>query len=316
MKLQTNIPLQQQEPKINYDSKLLLMGSCFIDNIGGKLSYYKFNRLQNPFGVLFHPVAIEKLISKALQKEYFTSEDLYEQQGYWFCFEVHSSLYASTKGELLELLNSKLDYFREYITTASHIIITFGTAWVYRHIARDSIVANCNKLPQHNFKKELLDVEILKKSMATTFSQIKTVNELATIIVTVSPIRHIKDGFVENTISKAHLISALHNNSYKPICFPSYEIMMDQLRDYRFYKEDMIHPNETAITIIWDAFKDVWISKETTSLFKKIESIQSRLQHKPFRPESSEHQQFLDTLKTDIDNLKKEFPQLNFLENS
>lgn len=322
MKLQTNIPLTPQENPIDYTSKVLLLGSCFVENIGEKLEYYKFPNLQNPFGILFHPIAIEKLVSRAIQNNLFKEEDVYFHNEFWYCFEVHSSVYASEKELLLQILNEKLVKLRAYLLSASHIIITFGTAWVYRFIESNSIVANCNKIPQKKFTKELLSVDAVAASIRNTISHIKDINPKVNFIATISPVRHIKDGFVENSRSKAHLISGLQvvveealkkEKSMSQVeVFPSYEIMMDELRDYRFYKEDMIHPNNTAISIIWNAFNEVWISSDTNESQKDIEVIQSGLKHKPFHPESKGHQQFLDKLKDKIASLQKKFPSIKF----
>ncbi len=319
MKLQTNIPLTPQENQIDYKSKVLLLGSCFVENIGGKLEYYKFQNLQNPFGILFHPIAIEKLVSRAIHNTLFKEEDVYFHNELWYCFEVHSSVNDSEKEVLLNLLNNMLLEFRVYLQSASHIILTLGTSWVYRFIETNSIVANCNKIPQKKFNKELLSIESIGISIQNIFSLIKEVNPKASIITTVSPIRHIKDGFVENTRSKAHLIAAIHKvlsekklETNPKVYFPSFELMMDELRDYRFYKEDMIHPNNTAISIIWEAFSEVWISSDTKELRNEIEVIQSGLLHKPFHPESKAHLQFLQKLNDKIASLQKKIPSIKF----
>ena len=148
MKLQTNIPLTLQENQIDYNSKVILLGSCFVENVGEKLEYYKFQNLQNPFGILFHPIAIEKLVSRAIHNTLFKEEDIYFHNELWYCFDVHSSIFASEKELLVALLNEKLLKLRAYLLSASHIIVTFGTAWVYRFIETNRIVANCNKIPQ------------------------------------------------------------------------------------------------------------------------------------------------------------------------
>ena len=318
MKLQTNISITPQKKQIDYTSNILLLGSCFVENIGEKLDDVKFQTLQNPFGILFHPIAIEKIIVRAFTNVPFTEEDIFFKNEHWYCFEVHSTINGTHKDEYLTLLNSKLEVLKEYLINSSHIIVTFGTAWVYRFLETQKIVANCFKIPQKEFDKELLSVGEISNSLSNIISLIEKHNSKASIIITVSPVRHLKDGFVENNLSKAHLITAIHqvlnsevaseNHNY----FPSYEIMMDELRDYRFYKEDMIHPNNIAISIIWEAFNKAWISSNTESLQKEIKSIQSSLKHKPFNPESKEHQLFLKGLKAKIITLKESIPYLKF----
>tara|TARA_R110002020_G_scaffold133625_1_gene298151 strand:- start:82 stop:1056 length:975 start_codon:yes stop_codon:yes gene_type:complete len=324
MKLQTEIPLKPEENQIDYASKILLLGSCFSENIGEKFDYFKFQNLQNPFGVIFNPVSIEKLIVRAVENRAFSEEDIFQHKGIWKCFEVHSELSSLDKNEFLNNLNSALQNLREALFSSTHIIFTFGTAWVYRTInastplSTGKIVANCHKLPQQNFAKELLSMEEISKSLQTIFYKISTVNPAAVLINTVSPVRHIKDGFSENSLSKAHLISAIHQSLSLPMqskrhyYFPSFEIMMDELRDYRFYAEDMLHPNKTAIEIIWQKFSKVWISSETETLQKEIASIQNGLKHRPFNPEGADHLQFSEKLQQKITSLKKLFPHIQF----
>ena len=269
MKLQTQIPIKkQQHNQIDYTSKLFLVGSCFSENIGNKLNYFKFQATQNPFGILFHPKSIETFITNAINKKVYSESDLVFQNERWHCFDAHSSLSSSDKNELLENLNSAIVSTNNKLKKTSHIIITLGTAWVYRFIETDEIVANCHKIPQKKFLKELLTVDEITESLEAIIALLKSINRDVNIIFTVSPVRHLKDGFIENTQSKAHLIAGIHNtiNAPKNInYFPSYELMMDELRDYRFYAEDMIHPNTTAINYIWEKFTDTWFSAEIAS---------------------------------------------------
>lgn len=320
MKLQTEILLQSEENQIDYSSKILLLGSCFSENIGAKFDYFKFYNLQNPFGVIFNPVSIEKLIIRAIDNKPFSYVDIFQHDQIWKCFETHSELGSLDKHDFLQNLNSALQNLREALFNSSHIILTIGTAWVYRHLEKNEIVANCHKLPQQNFKKELLSIETILASIQNSIESISAVNPNTSFIITVSPVRHIKDGLVENSLSKAYLISAIHNFinlrssivNRQSFYFPSYEIMMDELRDYRFYAEDMMHPNKTAIKIIWQKFSGVWISSKTDSLQKEIASIQNGLNHKPFNPKSAEHIHFLGKVQQKISSLKKLFPDIQF----
>lgn len=315
MKLQTQIIVTPEWNQIDYDSSILLLGSCFVEHIGEKLEYYKFQNLQNPFGIVFHPLAIEKLVTRAINETDFTENDIFFHLEQWHCFEVHSVLSASDKDVFLKSLNESLRKLRDYVLTASHIVFTYGTAWVYRYIETDTVVANCHKVPQKKFLKELLSVEEVSASIDNTIALIKSVNNNAICIHTVSPVRHLKDGFVENTQSKAHLIAGLHqvveprNHIHY---FPSYEIVIDELRDYRFYTEDMLHPNKTAISIIWKKFKEVWIASETNELQKEIGTIQAGLQHRPFNPESDAHRLFLKDLQEKINILQQKITHLKF----
>lgn len=314
MNLQTQIPLFPKEPKIDYHSKVVLLGSCFTENISGKLDYFKFQNVQNPFGIVFNPVSIENLVLRALSEDVFTEDDLFQHQELWHCFEVHSSLSSIDKDSVLQHLNQKLLAFKKQIEEASHIVITLGSAWVYWHEERSQLVANCHKIPQDQFQKNALPIDTITKSLSTIVSVIRQVNKNAAFIFTVSPVRHIKDGFEENMQSKAHLISAIHKMKEEVDAhyFPSFEIMMDELRDYRFYEKDMLHPNELAIDYIWEKFKTVWIDPETETLQKEIATIQKGLLHKPFNPNSEAHLKFREALLSRIKILKKSLPHIDF----
>ena len=315
MKLQTQIPLKKEtRNQIAYQSKILLLGSCFSENIGDKLSYFKFQSAQNPFGILFHPKAIENFITNTINKKEYCSEDFIFQSETWHSFDAHSSLSSVNENELLNKLNASISITNRALKEASHIIITLGTSWVYRFIETDAIVANCHKVPQKKFLKELLTVAEITESLAAMIVLLKSVNKDISVLFTVSPVRHLKDGFTENTRSKAHLIAAIHqvlgyqNVSY----FPSYEIMMDELRDYRFYAEDMIHPNKTAINYIWERFVETWFLDETLSTMKEIDVIQKGILHRPFQENTAQHQQFLENLEAKKEKIQKEFSFIHF----
>jgi len=316
MKLTTPIKLSRQNPPINYSSKVLLLGSCFAQNMGAKLEYYKFQQCTNPFGILFHPVAIEKLITRAVNQIWFTSKDVFLQNEQWHCFLTHSKLSNTSEEDLISALNSALEKLRFSLLEASHVVFTFGTAWVYKHLEKDTIVANCHKVPQKEFVKHLLSPDDVSDVLLGIETKLRTINPTCSIINTVSPVRHIKDGLIANSRSKAHLIAGVQEivspeklNYY----FPSYEIMMDELRDYRYYKEDLIHPNQTAIAIIWNAFTGSWICPETAALQKKIATIQSGLLHTPFNGHSKAHIHFKKDLETKISEIKEQLPWATFL---
>lgn len=324
MKLQTHIPLAKQPTNlIDYHSKILLLGSCFVENMGEKLSYFKFQHLQNPFGIIFNPVSLARIIERSLKQQYYTENDIFFHNDLWHCFEAHSELSHSNKEAFLNTLNELVDSTHKQLHASTHIIITLGTAWVYRFMETNSIVANCHKVPQKQFTKELLSVDDITKSLETIINLIKSVNSKATFIFTVSPVRHIKDGFVENTRSKAHVIAAVHDVIQKKLAainhqpptnhyFPSYEIIMDELRDYRFYSEDMLHPNQTAIHYIWEVFKHVWISMEAFKTMDRVDHIQKGLLHKPFNPTSKAHQDFLQKLEAEKLEVQKKHAHITF----
>lgn len=318
MKLQTQIPLEKAKHQIDYNSQLVLLGSCFVENIGEKLDYFKFQNLQNPFGILFHPLTIEKLVTRSVQKQPYTEEDVFFLNERWHCFDAHSDLSDVSKEKLVQKLNEGQKATRQAIANATHLVITLGTAWVYMHKETRIRVANCHKVPQKAFDKLLLEVPEIVESLVRTVYQIRQLNKTVQIISTVSPVRHLKDGFMENQRSKAHLIAAVQDVASYDVkenilnYFPSYELMMDELRDYRFYKSDMVHPNDVAVAYIWEKFKHVWIAEETEKTMTNVAIIQKGLAHKPFNPDSEQHQKFIASLNIKIEILQKEFPWMLF----
>ena len=316
LNLQTQIPLLPERfNQIDYASKILQLGSCFSENIGDKLNYFKFQSAQNPFGIQFHSIAIEQLITNAINQKEFTEADVFFHNEQWHCFDAHSKLSHTSKEELLLQLNNGISKTYKSITEANHVIITLGTAWAYRHIETDRFVANCHKVTQKQFLKELLSVDQITESLEAIVSLVKSVNPKVSFLFTVSPVRHIKDGFIENTQSKSHLITAIHtivDPIHQLYYFPSYEIMMDELRDYRFYNSDMLHPNDVAIDYIWEKFKTVWLTEASHKTMDEVSAIQKGLSHKPFNPNSEAHQDFIKQLEVKQVALKRKYSHITF----
>lgn len=318
MNFTTQIPIPKTQTPIDYNSKIVSLGSCFAENMAEKFEYFKFQNTCNPFGIIFNPVSIERLIERVVNNEIFTDEDIFFHNESWHCYQVHSDCSTASKDELLKSLNTTLITTQKNILEASHIIITYGTSWVYRNIESKEIVANCHKVPQKQFCKEVLSVAIIAQSIANTLQFIQTINPNCSVIFTISPVRHIKDGFVENQVSKANLITATYsllqanNSKLNTAYFPSYEIMMDELRDYRFYAEDMLHPSQVAIDYIWERFFETQISASIHPIMNEICSVQKGLAHRPFNPNSESHQKFLLQLQNKIAELQKVLPHLQF----
>jgi len=312
--LQTKIPLIPSANQLDYDSQVLLVGSCFVENIGAKLEYFKFQNLVNPFGILFHPEAIARFFEAVTTQKQFSEADFEEVNESFVSFDAHSKLSATSAKAAAEQLNVAQREAYDQLLNASHINITLGTAWGYRHKGQAKIVANCHKIPQKEFDKELASVKQIEASLLRVLSAVKSLNSKASVIFTVSPVRHLKDGFVENQRSKAHLIAAVHaileegDASY----FPAYEIVMDELRDYRFYDRDMIHPNTLAVDYIWERFLAVYLSPQAKKTMDKVEEIRRGLEHRPFNPDSEQHQKFLQKIEEKIERLQIEIPYLSF----
>jgi lysophospholipase L1-like esterase len=317
MDFKTAVPISKYIFPIDYNSKIVLLGSCFAQNMAEKFEYFKFQNYVNPFGIIFNPISLEKVITRSVRKKYFEESDLFFHNELWHSFEVHSQLSNTSKETLLESLNALLNQTHSELLSASHIIFTLGTSWVYRNIATNEIVANCHKVPQNQFTKELLSVEAIEESLKEIIQQIQSINPDCKFIFTISPVRHIKDGFVENNRSKAHLICALQqllsdlatsNLNY----FPSYEIVNDELRDYRFYAQDMLHPSQTAIDYIWIKFFENYVDEKEFASMNEVCSIQKGLHHKSFNADSESHLKFTENLNQKINNLEQRYPQIKF----
>jgi lysophospholipase L1-like esterase len=319
MNFTTKVPIEKYQNSIDYNSKIISIGSCFAENMAEKFEYFKFQNSVNPFGIIFNPVSIEKLVNRMVNKIEFTEDDIFYHNDLWHCYEVHSELSNANKEDFLNNLNSILSENFKIISNATHVIITYGTSWVYRLRQTQSdinpVVANCHKVPQSQFDKEILSVETIENSIKNTINLIQKINPNCNFIFTISPVRHIKDGFVENQRSKAHLITALQSaicSLQSAIYFPSYEIMMDELRDYRFYADDMLHPSQAAIDYIWIKFFENYISESEFNLMNQVCEIQRALKHRPFNPDSESHLKFLSNLNLKISKIQEVLPSIKF----
>jgi hypothetical protein len=295
----TELTITPSSNKINHASRVLTIGSCFSQVIGERLSGHKFEALVNPFGTVFNPVSIVRLLENAAKNNFSSMDAPLMREGIWFNHHVHSDFYGNTKEELDTKLKDRLKNVHEVLSKADTLIITLGTAFVYRLKSNNEIVANCHKVPAANFSKQLLTVHEIVNSFAALLEQFKIQNSKFRILLTVSPVRHIKDTLPLNSVSKSTLRLACHELSEKfenVSYFPAYEIMMDDLRDYRFYKEDMIHPTEVAEEYIWNKFSDCYFNEETRKLVQDWSTVSKALQHRPFREDSEEHKKFLKNL--------------------
>lgn len=295
----TQIPIKQSFQKIDYQSSTLFIGSCFAENISEKFSYYKLKNLANPFGVMFNIFSIENILVRIIENNKFTESTLFKHQDLWSSLEVHSKWSDVEANQILERLNTQLENAHNFVNQASHIIISLGSSWVYRHKISDKYVANCHKIPQKDFFKELISVEKTVQSLENISNLLPTKK----IIVTISPIRHYRDGFFENNVSKSHLFAAVYQMKDFFEYFPSYEIIIDELRDYRFFTEDMIHPNQTAVDYVWDLFSKNYLTVEAQHIATEINQIQKALAHRPINSNSVEHQKFLAQTQQKIEKL-------------
>lgn len=316
MQFRTVVPLPKLENPISYESDLLLLGSCFAENMASKFEYFKFSKVCNPFGIIFNPLSLEKIIWRIVEKKEFTEDDLFFYDETWHCFEVHSKLSHPNKVQMLVNLNRIVKDMHTFLQHSTHCILTFGTAWVYRHLETKQIVANCHKVPNKQFIKEIVSPENILKSMERSLALVTIINPKTTFIITISPVRHLKDGFTDNQRSKAHLITAIQfliqQQKYNTFYFPSYEIIMDELRDYRFYETDMLHPNKQAIAYIWEQFKTACILLTEENFMKEVAEIQTALAHRPTGIITQKHQKFIEKTQKQIIDLTYRKPNIKF----
>lgn len=301
MKFRTCIPLdeiQNSTPQINYKSKIGLIGSCFVENIAEKLSYFRFPNWHNPHGILFNPKAIEKSLSDITKQKVYTQKDLFFENERWHSWHHHSDFSSSSASETLAKINTSIQKSAMDLKETSHLILTLGTAWVYHHIETDQTVANCHKVPQKHFIKKILSTTEILKSLQNSIAFARKINPNLQVILTLSPVRHLKDGMLANSQSKAHLLTAIHKvtNNSDAHYFPSYEIVLDDLRDYRFYNSDMVHPNQMAIDYVWELFKETRIDLKSHPIMAQVEQIQKGLKHSAFNPDSKQHKKFLEKI--------------------
>ncbi|MCB2197182.1 MAG: GSCFA domain-containing protein [Bacteroidetes bacterium] len=311
----TTIQPQQSKNKLSYHTPALFLGSCFTENIGNKMQDLKFPVLVNPFGVLYNPVSVRQSLEIILDKRNFNENDLGFFNEQWFSF-YHDTEFSNTdKQECLNNINTRLNAARGQFENANYLIITFGTAWVYEYLKTEKVVSNCHKIPAKEFTRYKLGVEDIFVQWAKLLNRIEDYNPDLKVIFTVSPVRHWKDGAVQNQLSKSTLILAIHqlkkifdNVEY----FPAYEIMMDDLRDYRFYADDMLHPSSVAVEYIWQFFKDTYLEKETNEISKEVQKIILAENHRPLNPNTEKHKKFLLSLKDQKEKLTNKYPFLHF----
>lgn len=290
--------------KIAIKDSLFSIGSCFSDNIGAQLTAHKFNAVTNPLGIIYNPYSIFKnlrlLLSEGLDPDnYVNNGDVY------FHWDTHSTISGTNLEDFKGLLQQRSTLSKQSLVNADWLIITYGTIYVYKHIDSGEIVANCHKIPQKRFKQLTLTAQEIEEDYFDTIALIRTINPQVKVILTVSPVRHVRDGLMANNYSKGVLLQAVHdivNKDENSFYFPSYEILIDELRDYRFYMPDMIHPTQQAIDYIWNKFVHAFMNEDARIFIDEWTKVKKSLEHRPFHPHTSDHQQFL---KSTISKLEK-----------
>ena len=311
----TPVHVAKNESAIYCDSRILTLGSCFSDHIGNKLKRHFFHTDVNPFGTVFNPISIAELLNLVVGNKKMGLEDLNSVGERHFHYDFHTSFDNTEPQVVLENINNTLSLTREALPKTDFLIITFGTSIVYKLKSQDRIVSNCHKVPGFNFEKSFLDIDFMVKGFLRAIDSVKNVNPDIKIVLTVSPVRHTKEGLTENSLSKSRLIGLCHkltktvsNSSY----FPSYEIMMDELRDYRYYKNDLIHPSDLAVDIIWSRFIDTFFDEKAVQKAEDMQKLLKASEHKPFDPQSEGHKNFKTSQLENIASYEKTYPEVDF----
>jgi len=315
MKFRTEVIIPESAFKIDHRQKIAMIGSCFTSNIGERLEDDKFDVSINPYGILFNPMSVAKAVEACVNQCFISEEYLIDTGEQWVSLDHHSQFNSADKKEVMDEINNSILKAKNYYNNADVLIVTLGTAWVYRYNKTEEYVANCHKIANKEFTKELLKVSEIVETYESVLLNLRASNRKLKVIFTVSPVRHWKDGVVENNQSKAvlqlaikELVSQFDYVSY----FPSYEIVMDELRDYRFYKEDMLHPNDVAVDYIYQKFKATYYSSETLLLNQKIKKIKLAVNHRPFNFKAESHLLFIGKTKALIQQVSNENAYLNF----
>ncbi len=295
----TTVSISPSTRLLGLKDAFLTTGSCFSDAIGTRLRDHKFDVVINPFGTLYSPLAIHKALGYAASAAYPTSSTYLRNGDVYLNFDFHSSVAALDEITLRNRIEDLISTTHEQLKSARVILITYGTAWLWEKKDTKEPVANCHKMPSSQFGKRLISAGEIVESFSVLYKQLREVNPGIRIILTVSPVRHIRDTLPLNQVSKSILRVACHQlaGTFTDVeYFPAYEIMMDDLRDYRFYKPDMIHPTEQAEDYIWARFLQTYLDDGARRFIEKWKSIRSSLHHKPFNPSSSGHKIFLKDL--------------------
>lgn len=312
----------QLEPKpsdlrIGHTQWIYCAGSCFAEHIGKRLGEYFFPSLTNPAGILFHPLAIETSLLYGTGQLAWTEESLTEWQGVWYCWDHHSVISDIYKDQLINQIKEAHQASAAFLEKIDICIITLGTAWVYEHKETGKIVANCHKHPGDLFTKKLLGVDEVTSSLMRSIQLLRSSRPNLRFLFTVSPVRHLKDGFHENQLSKSTLLlatQAVVESDSDTYYFPSYEFMMDDLRDYRYYNPDMVHPSDMAVQYIWEAFQKTYMPPNTIALIDQLEKLRQAARHRPFHPHSAAHLTFLTKQMEALTFLQQQHPYLDFNE--
>lgn len=323
MKFRYEFDIKPLSHSITHLHKIALIGSCFTENIAEKFAKHKFTILENANGIVFNPVSVAETIMNAINNKHYTATDLFNYNEAWHSWQHHSRFSAPIINNALQKINHSTQQAHDFLKTADYLFITLGSAWVYTltNLASNAtigtVAANNHKAPANWFNKRLMEISQVITVLATMLDRLGAFNPNIKVIFTISPVRHLREGVIENNRSKAILITAVHhliNQLPNLYYFPAYELVIDDLRDYRFFAEDLVHPNYYATQYVWEKLVGACMNEITQQLMQEIASIQIAYNHKAFNPASQQHKKFLATYYTKTKQLQEAYPTINFSE--
>ena len=310
-----DLKIEPSQHTINYTDGILLIGSCFTEHIGNHLADLKFNVLQNPNGILFDPVSVADSLVAYTRPNAYSHIELFHLNDVWQSWQHHSRLSGTNKEEVWNAIQQSHHKAYEFLKNARWLVITLGTAFCFRLKETNATVANCHKAPANLFRRHLLSIEEINSALDNCLHQLFHFNNKLQVIFTVSPVRHVRDGLVDNNRSKARLIEVVHHlvNKFDRLhYFPAYELVIDVLRDYRFFDVDMVHPNYQATSFVTEKFLSAFVEKKAYELSKQVQELVTSARHRSFHPNTPSHQRFLQHLMDKINELARNHPYLDF----
>ncbi len=317
MNLQAKTTVAAPDFLIDYNSRLMMLGSCFAENMGSKFSYYKFDVDVNPCGIIYNPLSVANVLRLIVEGKQFEKSDLRQVGGKWVSLYHHGAFSSTDPDECLRRINDRLTKATGELRTLDLLVITWGTAWVYRYTRENIVVSNCHKIPSQEFERSRLSVEDIVKEYLVLIGRLREINPGLRILFTVSPIRHWKDGAHGNQLSKATLLLAidrLREELQHVYYFPADEIVLDELRDYRFYADDMLHMSGFTVDYIWERFLYSFISPEVLGLMNQIGRVNKGVAHRPFDPQSEEYHRLVKKMLAEIAMISRSYPMIDFSE--
>ncbi len=313
----TEIKIPPSSIKINHLSNCWSIGSCFAENIGQRLQEDKFQLLLNPMGIIYNPISITQTINCILSGKHFVKDDLFEHESQWHSFLHHGSFSNTDPVTCLSRINQQIDQAKSSLQTLDVLLLTLGTAHCFKHIPTSKIVANCHRLPNQEFERIRLSPKLIIDELKTVLEQLKQAAPNAHVLLTVSPVRYLRDGLISSTRSKAALllaVDALVKQLDFVSYFPAYELVMDDLRDYRFFDTDMAHPNQLAVDYVYDKFQQTYLLEDTVQLTKQLRQFKQAMAHRPKGVDSAQHKQFKAQQRAKLQDLLEIYPYLDMGE--